>query len=118
MVRVRDVQLPFLCIFGSFLKVKVQNGDMFSGCLIFLIVLGVLDIPDIISGLTVDTGSRPTYEESESTLPPHPRYHPQLRRHVLVMKFIIQLSLCNVLTFSYLPLSKKKNVKSNRSVQQ
>ena len=37
----------FLCILGSFLKVKVQNGGYFWGLLKFQILFGVLEIPDI-----------------------------------------------------------------------
>ena len=37
----------FLCILGSFLKVKVQNGGYFLGLLKFQILFGVLEIPDI-----------------------------------------------------------------------
>ena len=37
----------FICILGSFFKVKVQNGGNFLGLLKFLIFFGVLEIPDI-----------------------------------------------------------------------
>ena len=40
----------FLCILGSFLKVKVQNGGYFWGLLKFQIFFGVLEIPDIFGG--------------------------------------------------------------------
>ena len=40
----------FLCILGSFLKVKVQNGGYFRGMLKFQIFFGVLEIPDIFGG--------------------------------------------------------------------
>ena len=40
----------FPCILGSFLKVIVQNGDIFLGMLKFQIFLGVLEIPDIFGG--------------------------------------------------------------------
>ena len=41
----------FLCILGSFLKVKVQNGVyIFFGCSNFKYFLGVLEIPDIFGG--------------------------------------------------------------------
>ena len=60
----------FLCILGSFLKAKVQNGDMFwvantsdnfLGCLKFLI---------FILGRTVDAGPEPTHEEKMRVSPP------------------------------------------------
>ena len=38
--------MSFLCIFGSFLKVKVQNGGYFWGLLKFQIFFGVLEIPE------------------------------------------------------------------------
>ena len=40
----------FLCILGSFLKVKVQNGGYFLGLLKFPIFLRVLEIRDIFGG--------------------------------------------------------------------
>ena len=40
----------FLCILGSFLKNKVQNGGYFWGLLKFRIFLGVLKVPDIFGG--------------------------------------------------------------------
>ena len=40
----------FLCILGSFLKVKVQNGGYFFGLLKFQIIVRVLEIPDIFGG--------------------------------------------------------------------
>ena len=40
----------FLCILGSFLKVKVQNGGIFEGCLNFKYIFGVLKISDIFCG--------------------------------------------------------------------
>ena len=40
----------FLCILGSFLKVKVQNGGYFWGLLKFQIFFRVLKIPDIFGG--------------------------------------------------------------------
>ena len=53
----------FLCILGSFFKVKVQNWDIFLGCQNFKYFFGVLEIPDIFLGRTVDAGSEPTYSE-------------------------------------------------------
>ena len=41
----------FLCILGSFLKGKVQNGGIFGGLLKFQIFFGVLEIPDIFRGV-------------------------------------------------------------------
>ena len=40
----------FLCILGSFLRVKVQNEGYFFGCQNFKYFLGVLEIPDIFFG--------------------------------------------------------------------
>ena len=40
----------FLCILGSFLKVKVQNGGYFLGCLNFKYLFGVLEIHDVFLG--------------------------------------------------------------------
>ena len=40
-------QGPFLCIFGSFLKVQVQSGDTFLGAEISKKNWGMPDIPDI-----------------------------------------------------------------------
>ena len=40
----------FLCILGSFLKGKVQNGGFFWGFLKFQTFLGVPEIPDIFGG--------------------------------------------------------------------
>ena len=54
--------MSFLCILGSFLKVNVQNEDIF-GWQKFQMFLGVLDIP-IFLGQTVDTGPKPTYKKT------------------------------------------------------
>ena len=40
----------FRCNLGSFLKDKVQNGDIFGGCYNFKYFVGVLEIPDIFRG--------------------------------------------------------------------
>ena len=40
----------FLCILGSFLKVKVQDGGIFKVAKISIFFLGVLEIPDIFGG--------------------------------------------------------------------
>ena len=42
--------MSFLCILGSFLKVKVQNVGYFLGLVKFQIFFGVLEIPDIFGG--------------------------------------------------------------------
>ena len=45
------ISMPlFLCILGSFLKVKVQNGGYFWGLLKFQIFFGVPENPDIFLG--------------------------------------------------------------------
>ena len=40
-----------------------KNVDIFGGLLKFQVFFRVLDIPDITGLLTVDGGSKPTYEE-------------------------------------------------------
>ena len=40
----------FLCILGSFLKVNIQNLDIFWGCKNFKYFLGALEISDIFLG--------------------------------------------------------------------
>ena len=62
----------FLCILGSFLKVKEQNGGYFWGLLKFQIFFGVLEILDIFWGCTVDAGPEPTYDEKNESTPPPP----------------------------------------------
>ena len=42
--------MSFLCILGSFLRVKVQNGGYYFGLLKFHNFFGVLEIPDIFLG--------------------------------------------------------------------
>ena len=44
------IEVSFLCILGSFLKVKVQNGGYFLGLVKFQIFFGVREIPDIFWG--------------------------------------------------------------------
>ena len=44
------IEVSFLCILGSFLKVKVQNGGYFLGLVKFQIFFGVREIPDIFFG--------------------------------------------------------------------
>ena len=58
-----------LCILGSFLTVKVQNGGYFLGSLKFQFFLGVLEIPNIFGGRTVDAEPEPTYEEKNQSTP-------------------------------------------------
>ena len=41
----------FLCILGSFLKVNIQNLDIFLGCKNFKYFLGALEISDIFWGV-------------------------------------------------------------------
>ena len=41
--------MSLLCILGSFLRVNVQNENIFA-CQKFQIFFGVLDIPDIFCG--------------------------------------------------------------------
>ena len=55
--------MSFLCILGSFLKVNVQNENIFAWQKNYQIFFGVLDIPDIFWMQTVDAGPNPTYEE-------------------------------------------------------
>ena len=44
------IEVSFLCILGSFLKVKVQNGGYFLGLVKFQIFFGMREIPDIFFG--------------------------------------------------------------------
>ena len=50
--------------------VKVQNGRYFFGLLKIQIFFGVLEIPDIFLGCTVDAGLEPTYTEKMRVPPP------------------------------------------------
>ena len=45
---------------GSFLKKKVQNGNIFGVAKTSNSFLGMPDIPDFFGGVTVDAGSKPT----------------------------------------------------------
>ena len=67
------------CILGPFLKVNVQNENIFAWQKL-LIFFGVLDIPDIFWRQTVDAGPNPTYEEKVRVPPPpthtHTHTHP------------------------------------------
>ena len=49
--------------FRVFSKCQSREWGYFIGLLKFQIFFGVLEIPDIFGGLTVDTGPEPTYEE-------------------------------------------------------
>ena len=71
--------MSILCILGSFLKVKVQNENIFAWKKI-QIFFGVIDIPDIFWRQTVDAGPNPTYEE-KVRLPPPPHTH----THILTL---------------------------------
>ena len=68
----------FYAFWGSFFKVKVQNGGYFGGLLKFQIFLGVLEIPVFFlcvffwGGRTVDAGPEPKYEEKMRVPPPPP----------------------------------------------
>ena len=53
-----NIYWSFLCILGSFLKVKVQKPGIFLGLPKIQIFLAVLEIPDIFWA-----GPKPTYEE-------------------------------------------------------
>ena len=44
--------------------------DIFGGCQNFKYFFGVLEIPDIFLGCTVDAGSEPTYTEKNLSTPP------------------------------------------------
>ena len=53
----------FICILGSFLQVKVQNG-IFCGLLKFQICIwDMSDISDILLWYTVDAWSKSTYQD-------------------------------------------------------
>ena len=63
----------FLCTLGSFLKVIVQNGDIFRGCSNFKYFFGVLKIPDIFFlECRVEAWPEPTYAEKMRVTPPPP----------------------------------------------
>ena len=64
----------FYVFLGSFLKVNVQNENIFAWQK-FQISFGVLDIPDIFWRQTVDAGPNPTYEEKRESIPPHTHTH-------------------------------------------
>ena len=63
--------MSLLCILGSFLKVNVQNENIFAWQK-FKIFFGVLDIPDFFWRQTVDAGPNPTYEEKVRVPSPPP----------------------------------------------
>ena len=65
--------MSLLCILGSFLKVNVQNENIFAWQK-FEIFFGVLDVPDFFWRQTVDAGPNPTYEE-KVRVPPSPPPH-------------------------------------------
>ena len=58
----------FYVFLGSFLKVNVQNENIFAGQK-FQIFFGVLDIPDTFWRQTVDAGPNPTDVEKERVSP-------------------------------------------------
>ena len=76
--------MSLLCILGSFLKVNVQNENIFAWQK-FEIFFGVLDIPDFFWRQTVDAGPNPTYEEKVRVPPPlpHPPPHTLTLGHSL-----------------------------------
>ena len=47
-------------------------GDILGGTLKFQIFFGVLEIPNIFWGRTVEAGPKPTYEEKNESTPPPP----------------------------------------------
>ena len=54
--------LGVIFMYFSVFKLYIQNVDIFGGCKNFKYFLGVLDITDVFGCLTVDAGSKPTYE--------------------------------------------------------
>ena len=66
--------MSLLCILGSFLKVNVQNENIFAWQKI-QIFFGVLDIPNLFWRHTVDAGPNPTYEEKVRVPPPPHHTH-------------------------------------------
>ena len=66
------IEWSFLCILGSFLNVKVQNGGYFWGLLKFKYFLGCLKFLIFFGGQKVDAGPKPTYEEKNESTPPWP----------------------------------------------
>ena len=61
--------MSLLCILGSFLKVNVQNENIFAWQK-FQILFEGLNIPDIFWRQTVDAGPNPTYKENVRVSPP------------------------------------------------
>ena len=66
--------MSLLCILGSFLKVNVQNENIFAWQKI-LIFSGCLIFPIFFWRQTVDAGPNPTYEEKVRVPPPPPHTH-------------------------------------------
>ena len=67
--------MSLLCILVSFLKVNVQNENIFAWQK-FQIFFRVLDIPDIFCRQTIGAGPNPTYEEKVRVpLPPPTHTH-------------------------------------------
>ena len=72
--------MSFLCIFGSFFKVNVQNENIFAWQK-FQVYFGVLNVPDIFWRQTVDAGPNPTPEEKVRVPPPPPPPHTHTHTH-------------------------------------
>ena len=53
-----------------FLRPRYGIRDIFLGCQKFKYFFGMLEMPDIFGGLTVDAGPEPTYEEKNEYRPP------------------------------------------------
>ena len=64
--------MSFLCILGSFLKVKVQNGGICFWLLKFQFFLGVLEIPDIFLGVNGRCWARAYVCRKNESPPPPP----------------------------------------------
>ena len=65
--------MSLLCILGYFLKVNVQNENIFRAAKISNIVLGCLIFPMFLAANgSVDAGPDPAYEENVRVPPPPP----------------------------------------------
>ena len=78
--------MSLLCILGFFLKVNVQNENIFAWQK-FQTFFGVLDIPVSIFfwRQTVDAGLNPTYEEKVRVPPPLPTHTHTHTPHTLTL---------------------------------
>ena len=86
---------------GSFLRSRYRIWNIFLGCQNFKYFFGVLEIPDIFWGWTVDAGPEPTYEEKMRVPPwgPDPQSPPPLIPRMLFMTVSWEHLLPIIVTF-------------------